>query len=92
MLTSFKILVQRTQQQDDSTKPLGNAKFTKKNNVSQLSHGIKNIHRSKLHQLYTYLGNTFLQLLLLKVFEAFLLDRVKKLVAHFGRYESSLHF
>ena len=43
-----------------------------KKNVFQLSHGIKNIHRTKLYQWYTDLGNTFLQLLLLKVCEAFL--------------------
>ena len=37
-----------------------------KNNVFELSHGIKSIHRSKSYQWYTHLGKTFLYLLLFK--------------------------
>ena len=40
-------------------------------NVFQSSHGIKNIHQSKLYQWYTHLGRTFLQLPLLRVWETF---------------------
>ena len=42
-----------------------------KNNVFQSSHGIRNIHRSKLHLQHTHCGKLFLQLLLLKVCESF---------------------
>ena len=37
-----------------------------KNNVFELSHGIKSIHRSKSYQWYTHFGKTFLYLLLFK--------------------------
>ena len=42
------------------------------------SHGIKNIHRSKLYPWYTHLGKTFLQLPLFKVCETFLFRQSKK--------------
>ena len=54
----------------------------------QLSHGIWNVHWTKLHQWYTHLGKNFCQLLLLKVCETFEMfsDRVKKLRLYFGLY------
>ena len=44
--------------------------FTK-NNVFQLSHGIRNTRRSKFHQWHTYCRRTFGQLPFLKVCESF---------------------
>ena len=38
-----------------------------KKTILQLSHGIKNIYRSKLQQEHTYLQNGFLELLFLKI-------------------------
>ena len=46
--------------------------------VFQLSNAIKKIHQSMLYQWYTHFGETFLQLLLLKVWEMFLFRQSKK--------------
>ena len=43
-----------------------------KNNVFQLSHGLKNINRSKLHLEHTHRRKRFLQLLLFKDVQNFL--------------------
>ena len=45
-----------TRQHGDCTEPLGHAKFVTLN----LSHGLKNIDRSKFYQWCTHLGKTFL--------------------------------
>ena len=59
----------------------------------QLSHGTKNIHRSKLHSQHTHWRKTFLQLLLFKVCcESFRFGQIKKLEMYFGLYESSFTF
>ena len=50
-----KHVSQRTQQHGDYTNFVGNDK----NNVFQLSHGIKSTRQSKLYQLYTHLRKTF---------------------------------
>ena len=64
----------------------------RKNNISQLSHGTKNIHRSKLHLEQTHQRKHFLQQLLLKVCESFRFGQIKKLELYFGLYESAFIF
>ena len=50
-----------------------------KNNVLQLSHGIKNIHQSKFYQQHTHWRKIYLQLPLLTVCELILFRQIKKL-------------
>ena len=63
-----------------------------KNNVLQLSHGIKNIHQSKFYQQHTHWRKIYLQLPLLTVCELILFRQIKKLAVFVGLYESFLHF
>ena len=55
-----------------------------KNNVPQLSHGMKNIYRSKVVTMTYTLRKSLLQLLLLKVFELFLIKQSKKTCSILG--------
>ena len=85
MWTSFKKLVSK----ETTIWRLKNLTVTInffKNNVFQLSHGIKNIEASCI---YTQWSKFFLQLLLLKVCESFRLGQLKKPEVHFGLYEST---
>ena len=63
-----------------------------KYDVSQLSHGVKNIHRNKLYQQQMRWRESFLQLLLLKVSESFILRQSKNILLYFGVNQSPLHF
>ena len=55
-----------------------------KNNVPQLSHGMKNIYRSEVVTMTYTLRKSLLQLLLLKVFELFLIKQSKKTCSILG--------
>ena len=59
-------------------KSQNNDKLLEKTNVFQLSDGIKNIHRSKLHLQHTHWRKKVLQLLLFKVCESFRFGQIRK--------------
>ena len=93
MWTSFKRLASKNAATQQLHQTSGQRQISIKNNVFQLSHGIKNIHRRKLYQSYTDLRKTFLQLFLGTIARCLHFpDRVEKLVVYLGLYESSSHF
>ena len=90
--TSFKTLVSKKTTIWRLKKYQSNNKLLEKITSPKLSHGTKNIHRSKLHLKHTQWRKKILQLMLLNVCESFRFRQIKKLEVYFGLYESSFTF
>ena len=74
---------QKEQEHGSCTKPLNNDKFMKELYLPVVTWNEK---------LVSFLVQTFLQQLFLKVFEMFVFRQSERFVVYFGLYESSLHF